>query len=104
MNISESISNVNSRYKDDIVKECRAEKKNNGQFVMKDKNGKDIYSTDKFNFLLHDYVENKKIELIGSFCWNADELRYEVDIYYRTDYACLSYDYQKMSEFELLPK
>jgi hypothetical protein len=51
------------------------------QFVKNDKNGERILEGEKFKFK---YLKElgKEIELIGSFDWNDEELRYEIDIYY----------------------
>lgn len=60
------------------------------ELVRKDKNNKDIYTNQKFKFK---YLEelNKPIELIGSFDYCDEELRYEIDIWDNEDYTCLSY-------------
>ena len=56
----------------------------------------------KFKFK---YLEelDKPIELTGSFIWNEDELRYEIDIYNNDKYICLSYlGNGQMYDFEIL--
>jgi len=41
--------------------------------------------------LIQRKAPNKPIELIGSFDFNTDELRYEIDIHDHEEYVCLSY-------------
>ena len=70
--------------------------------IKKDINGNPIRKGDKFRFKFIKELNNQ-IELIGSFDWNADELRYEIDIYDDDEYVCLSYvGYGVMTDFELL--
>lgn len=69
--------------------------------IKKDINGKPIRKGDKFRFK---FIKepNNHVELIGSFDWHSDELRYEIDIYDDDEYVCLSYDgYGIMYDFEL---
>jgi len=71
--------------------------------IKKDINGKSIRQGDKFKFKLMKELD-KHIELIGSFDWNDDELRYEIDIWDNDEYLCLSYiSNGTMYGFELLP-
>lgn len=56
-----------------------------------DINGKSIREGDKFRFKLLVQL-HETIDLIGSFVWNQDELRYEIDIYDNEEYICLSYN------------
>jgi hypothetical protein len=58
--------------------------------LINDKNGIPITEGQKFKFKLKKEV-NKSIELIGSFSWNQNELRYEIDIWGDEVYVCLSY-------------
>jgi len=58
--------------------------------IKLDKNGKPIRIGDKFKFEFMKEL-NESVELIGSFNWNEDELRYEIDIYNHDSYSCLSY-------------
>jgi len=58
---------------------------------LKDKSEKDIYAdSDIFKFK---YLEelHKPVELIGSFTFNEDDLRYEIDIYNHDRYIVLNY-------------
>jgi hypothetical protein len=71
-------------------------------FIIKDINGNEINEGQKFKFKfirdLHDHVE-----LIGSFYWNDEELRYEIDIWENDNYVCLYYmSNGMMYNFELL--
>lgn len=69
--------------------------------IKKDINGKPIRKGDKFRFKFIKELNNH-VELIGSFDWHADELRYEIDIYDDDEYVCLSYvGYGIMYDFEL---
>lgn len=70
--------------------------------VRKDKNGKPIKEGQRFKFkFMRELHEHK--ELIGSFDWNDEELRYEIDIWNDDNYACLSYvGNGVMYDFELL--
>jgi hypothetical protein len=58
--------------------------------LINDKNGKTIIEGQKFKFKLLKEV-NKSIELIGSFSWNQDELRYDIDVWENEEYDCLNY-------------
>lgn len=60
------------------------------QFVMYDKYDNRILEGEKFTFM---YLEElgRPIELTGSFDWNQEELRYEIDIYNNSHYLCLKY-------------
>lgn len=71
------------------------------QFVIKDKNENKIYANiDKFKFDFWDGVKHRT--LIGSFDWNEDELRYEIDVHDDEFYVCLSYVTATMKDFELI--
>lgn len=57
----------------------------------KDKNNKEIYADStifKFKYLEELY---KPVELIGSFTFNEEDLRYEIDIYNHDRYIVLNY-------------
>lgn len=73
-------------------------------FVKTDKNDKDIFTGDKFVFDFYEVLSEPTI-LIGSFSWNNDELRYEIDIHENDNYTCLSYAGENgvMRNFELIP-
>lgn len=60
-------------------------------YVIQDKNGRLIKEGEKFKFKYIRDLDNH-IELIGSFCWNETDLRYEIDIFENEDYDCLSYE------------
>jgi hypothetical protein len=51
---------------------------------------KPIREGDKFKFKFMKELLNH-IELTGSFKWNEDELRYEIDIIDNNEFVCLSY-------------
>jgi hypothetical protein len=71
--------------------------------IKKDINGKPIRQGDMFKFKLMKEL-HEHIELIGSFDWNDEELRYEIDIWDNDEYLCLSYiSNGTMYNFELLP-
>ena len=76
-----------------------------GQYIgKKDIKDTPIYEGDIFKFK---YMEelNKSIELIGSFCWNDQDLCYEIDIYSpeHPEYVCLNYiDNGQMYDFEII--
>lgn len=73
-------------------------------YVIKDKNGNDIKQGDKFTFKFLENPNKPKLNLVGAFAWNQDELRYEIDIYNHTEYTCLYYQSNnKMFDFELIP-
>lgn len=58
---------------------------------LKDKNGTEIYSDcDIFKFKYLEQLD-KEIELTGSFTFNEDDLRYEIDIYGHDRYIVLNY-------------
>lgn len=59
-------------------------------YLIKDIEGKPINEGELFSFK---YLSELKdpIELKGSFSWNGDELRYEINIHDNEDYVCLSY-------------
>lgn len=59
-------------------------------YVKKDKNGYKIKEGEKFKFKYLKKLD-KEIELIGSFDWNEEELRYEIDIHDHEEYICLSF-------------
>ena len=70
--------------------------------IWHDINGKPIRKGDKFKFKYKKELHNN-IELIGSFDWHADELRYEIDIWDNDTYVCLSFVGNGiMHSFELL--
>lgn len=71
------------------------------QFVKNDKNGEGILEGDKFKFKYLKELDNE-IELVGSFDWNDNELRYEIDIHNHEEYVCLSYVPNVMRGFEKL--
>jgi len=71
------------------------------KYVMKDMNGLDLFEGDEFDFVYFD-TEKDSIFLKGSFCWNDDELRYEVEVFGRHDYTCLWYDVENMMDFKKL--
>ena len=71
--------------------------------IKKDINGRGIRKGQKFKFKFLK-APNKPIELIGSFDFNTDELRYEIDIHDHEEYYCLYYvGNGVMYDFELLP-
>jgi hypothetical protein len=73
------------------------------EIIIKDKNGKPIVEGQKFKFLFSPIVAPSPILLIGSFDWNQEELRYEIDIHNHELYACLSYvSNGVMYDFELI--
>lgn len=70
--------------------------------VRNDKNGNPIKVGQRFKFKFMRELHNH-IELIGSFDWHDEELRYEVDIWDNDEYVCLSYvSNGVMYDFELL--
>ena len=72
------------------------------EIIIKDKNGKPILEGKKFKFMYLEKI-NSPIQLIGSFSWNQDELRYEIDIHDNENYVCLSYKSNRfMYDFELI--
>ena len=63
-----------------------------------------IYEGDIFKFKFME-EPNKPIELIGSFAWNDEDLRYEIDIYSNEypEYICLYYiGNGQMYDFEII--
>ena len=73
-------------------------------YLIKDKNGKQILPGQNFKFKFLENLHEDPIELIGSFCWNQEELRFEIDIWGSNYYTCLSYvSNGVMRDFELLP-
>lgn len=60
------------------------------EIIKRDIDGRAIRKGQKFKFKFLKSL-NKPIELIGSFDYNSDELRYEIDIHNHDEYACLSY-------------
>ena len=70
-------------------------------YIIKDKNGQEIKQGQRFYFT---YLKesNSPIKLIGSFDWNQNELRYEIDVHDHDELICLSYHKDAMSDFELL--
>lgn len=72
------------------------------QFVINDKHGNRILEGRKFTFKYLKELDNQ-IELIGSFDWNDEELRYEIDIHDNEEYLSLWFvGNGVMSDFELL--
>ena len=74
----------------------------NKDYIILDKNGTKIQLGDKFTFT---YLEelDKELELVGSFDWNDEELRYEIDIHQSSYFVCLSYVSNViMRNFELI--
>jgi hypothetical protein len=72
------------------------------KIIMKDIYGKPIFEGQRFKFKFLEELD-KPIELIGSFDYNDEELRYEIDIHNNPDYICLSYvPNGKMYDFVLL--
>lgn len=59
-------------------------------YVKKDKNGKELQEGDRFTFKFMRGLDDH-VELVGSFDYNQDELRYEIDIWEDSEYVCLSY-------------
>lgn len=70
--------------------------------ILKDINGKPIYENQKFKFQFLRDLHKPAIELIGSFDWLEEELRYEIDIWNNEEYVCLSYVPAVMTNFELI--
>ena len=71
-------------------------------YIMKDKFDKPIKEGERFKFKFIKELD-KHIELIGSFDYNDEELRYEIDIWDNDEYVCLSYvPNGVMYDFELL--
>ena len=71
-------------------------------YVKKDKHGNEIKEGQKFKFKFLKELHSP-IELIGSFDWHDDELRYEIDIHDHDEYVCLSFvGNGVMFDFELL--
>jgi len=72
------------------------------KIIKRDIHGRGIREGQKFKFKFLKSPK-KPIELVGSFNFNTDELRYEIDIHDHEEYACLSYvGYDVMYDFELL--
>jgi hypothetical protein len=71
--------------------------------IIIDINAKPIMENDKFNFKLKQN-DGSIDNLIGSFCWNQDCLRYEIDIWDDPKYICLFYAPEVMYDFELINK
>ncbi len=72
------------------------------EIIKRDIDGRAIRKGQKFKFKFEKEL-NKPIKLIGSFSFNADELRYEIDIHDHDEYVCLSYvGGGVMYDFELL--
>lgn len=73
------------------------------EVIIKDKNGNPIFEGQKFKFKFLRELHEPRVELTGSFSWNNDELRYEIDVFDHEDKACLSYiSNGVMSDFELI--
>lgn len=76
-----------------------------GRFIgKKDIKNIPIYEGDIFKFKFME-EPNKPIELIGSFAWNDEDLRYEIDIYSNEypEYICLYYiGNGQMYDFEII--
>ena len=73
-----------------------------GSAVLRDKHGREIFTGEKFRFKLMKELD-EHIELLGSFDYNDEELRYKIDIWDNADYICLSYIANgTMYDFELL--
>jgi hypothetical protein len=74
----------------------------NSNTLLKDKNGKAIIEQQFFTFMFLKELNNP-VKLTGTFCWNQDELRYEIDIHDNPEYTCLSYvNNGIMYDFELI--
>ena len=70
--------------------------------LIHDMNKNEVREGDVFTFSYSSQYQPERITLVGTFVWNQDELRYEVDILHNSDYVCLSYNTQTMSRFELI--
>lgn len=83
----------------------KVDKESIGRFIEKyDNTNKPIYEGDIFKFKFME-EPNKPIELIGSFAWNDEDLRYEIDIYSNEypEYICLYYiGNGQMYDFEII--
>jgi uncharacterized phage protein (TIGR01671 family) len=94
-----SIEDIWKRYSVEVIPETI------GQLIgKKDIKDKNIYEGDIFKFKFMEEL-NRSIELIGSFCWNDQDLCYEIDIYSPEypEYVCLSYiDNGQMYNFEII--
>ena len=72
------------------------------EYVKKDKHGEGIIEGEKFTFMFLEELHNP-IKLIGSFDWNENDLRYEIDIHDNEEYVCLSFEGNGvMYDFELI--
>jgi hypothetical protein len=70
--------------------------------IKRDIDGRGIRVGQKFKFKFLKSPKNP-IELIGSFSYNTEEMRYEIDIWDNEEYVCLSYvGGGVMYDFELL--
>jgi len=61
---------------------------------------KEIYADSSIVEFSHTAWEAKR--LIGSFEYNPDELRYEINIYNDDKAICLNYNYETMSKFKII--
>ena len=81
---------INGKYIECTETIAELEAKIENPIIWHDKNGKPIRKGEKFKFKYMKELHNP-IELTGSFDWNADELRYEIDIWDDDTYVCLSF-------------
>lgn len=73
------------------------------EIIIKDKHGKPIVEGQLFKFKYLIDLHEDPIELIGTFAWNQDELRYEIDIEDNEYcYIVLSYVQEVMKDFEII--
>lgn len=74
---------------------------NYGRFLLKDINDDNIYEYDKIRFNFKEENGNLK-ELTGFLTLDTNELCYKVNIYDDEEYVMLYYDYNFMTDFELI--